>query len=94
MNGTSYRKGYSMQMRVMDGFFNVNGRKAYVLADACIKIVDDSFSHEFGICHVAHEEVDNFNILECYYMDDESPVYPICKCIKEDIMQTLQDQLN
>jgi hypothetical protein len=78
----------------MDAVLTINKRKAYVLADVDIVTIDDSFSHEFGIAHVCHEEVRDIEIIECYYMDTEEAVSPICKCIKEDILQALQDQLN
>ena len=81
-------------MKVMDAEFTIGKRMAYVIADVEIVTIDDSFSHEFGIAHVCHEEVRDIEIIECFYMDDEKPVEPVCKCIREDILQAFQDQLN
>jgi len=78
----------------IDAIFTLNKRKAYVLADVEVKTIDDSFSHAYGICHVAHQEVGQVDVIECQYIDIEEPIDTRCPIVKEEIIQALQDRLN
>ena len=43
-------------------------------ADGVVEWVDDSFSHEFGVCECGHwelQDVDNYTINAAWYTDDD-----------------------
>ena len=79
---------------LIDAIFTLNRRKAHVLAEVEVKTVDDSFSHEYGICHVCHQEVGQVEVAECHYLDEEEAINTDCPLVKEEIIQALQDRLN
>ena len=79
---------------LIDAIFTLNRRKAYVLAEVEVKTIDDSFSHEFGICHVCHQEVGQVDVIECQYLDTDEAINHYCPIVKEEIIQALEDRLN
>jgi hypothetical protein len=75
-----------------DRMFSHNKKDYHIIGDYASRDVDDSFNHEFGVCHTAHREVTGFTVdlIECW---DPDPMEVDWDSLPEQVRDGLTRQI-
>lgn len=76
-----------------DKFIRHDGREYYVTGQYTTRYVDDSFSHEFGIEHRGHYEVEGFEVETISEETSEGPIDLNWETIGDSLREAVKEAI-